>query len=542
MVTGRKAFRAESHAAIAGAILATHPDPLVTIDPTVPMALDHLVRVCLAKDPARRWQAAADVARQLEWMQAERGTARSPIAPHAWSAVRWHVLWGLAGLAAGAAIIVLWPGIDAEPSRSVGPSGRFDIRLPPGSQMVGPPAISRDGRRIAYGASDENGAVRLHLRHIDRIEPAILPGTDGGRNPFFSPDGQSLGFFGPGGLMKMSLPAGTPTIIWPNSARQAIARGASWGLDGTIVFAPSQNAGLSRVPEAGGSAEMFTTPAADRDEVGHLWPEQLPGGRAVIFTTTGQNEAEPFKLCLHSSDTSGHREIVDVGRGARYVASGHLVYGAANSLMAVPFDLRSLRLTGKPAPIVERLRGDRTLGSALFGVSDSGSLVYAEGPEIVRHSTPVWIGSDGASTPLQNVARDALHYDATASPTGEQVAFSVVRGPRQDLWVHDIGRSTWTRLTTAPAVHMAPVWIAERGRIVFSSTGETQRPVLNPCRRLRRAGSVVQELIRQVRDVMVAHHEAARIPGDFAIDAIRYLAARPVGCSKGERFSQQPVS
>jgi Tol biopolymer transport system component len=204
-----------------------------------------------------------------------------------------------------------------------------------------------------------------------------------------------------------------------------------------------------------------------------MWPEQLPHGRGVIFTTTGQGEAEPYKLCIHSPGQPGHRDLVESGRNAHYARSGHLIYALADTLMAVPFDLSSLQLTGKPFQVLRGLQEFSGLGAGYFSISDSGTLVYAEGTRVAISSTPIWIDAAGTSTPLNNTPIRSLHYDATLSPDGQQAAFSVVRGPWQDLWLYDIARSTWSRLTTAAPADMSPVWVPERGSIVFSANAES---------------------------------------------------------------------
>ena len=148
---------------------------------------------------------------------------------------------------------------------------------------------------------------------------------------------------------------------------------------------------------------------------------------------------------------------------------GHLIYAVADALMVAPFDGRSLKFTGKAVAALNSVQGVSGLGAALFAVSDSGTLVYSEGPALTQTSTPVWIDATGTSTPLKNAPPRTLHYDATVSPSGEQAAFAVIRGPWQDVWLYDIARSSWTRLTTAAPAEMSPVWLSDRGAIAFSS-------------------------------------------------------------------------
>ena len=474
MLTGRRAFRGETRTAIVTALLSTNPEPPASIDPTVPPPLDHLVRVCLEKDPARRWQSAADVGRQLEWIAGDRPTARLSAAPRQRWFDRTSVLWAAAGLAVGAALVGLWPRPESSAQRAAITRARFEIRLPPGSHLPEPPAISTDGSRIVYTAmTTENLSTRLYLRTIDQVDSTLLSGTEGGRYASFSPDGQSVVFLGPGGLKTVAVDGGTPTLIWASPLLASLGRGTSWGSDGTIVFAPTPNGGLISRPASGGAVQFVTSVAPERNEIGHMWPEQLPDGRGVIFTTTGHGEAEPYKLCIHSPGQAGHRDLIESGRNAHYVRTGHLVYAMADMLMAAPFDLSSLQLAGKPFPVVRGVYGMSGLGAGYFSVSDAGTLVYAEGPQVATSSTPVWIDSDGTMTPLSNIPAGSLHYDATLSPNGQQAAFSVVRGPWQDLWLYDMARSAWSRLTTAAPADMSPVWVAERGTIVFSANVES---------------------------------------------------------------------
>jgi WD40 repeat protein len=185
---------------------------------------------------------------------------------------------------------------------------------------------------------------------------------------------------------------------------------------------------LSRVSDSGGAAEALTSPAPDADEVGHFWPEELPGGRAVIFTTTGRGDTEPFKISIHSSDRPGHRDLLDTGRSARYSPSGHLLYTVASSLMAVPFDARALQVTGKAAPILENVAGLRNAGAAFFSISESGTLVYGPSRDITS---------------------------------------------RTDLWRHDVARGMWTKLTTTAPPDFAPVWASDPERVIYASNGRT---------------------------------------------------------------------
>lgn len=374
------------------------------------------------------------------------------------------------GAAAGVFATLLWHASGGHVAHRADPPTRFEIRLDPDLQLVSPPALSHDGRRIVYAARDAAHVTRVYLRALDKTDAVPLPGTDGGRFPFLSPDGGSIGFLRQGILERMTLPAGAATTIWINPYRTGFFCGASWGADDSIVFATNYNVRLRRVPAGGGPVEAVTTQMSASDDVGHLWPQQLPGGRGILFTTSGRAESEPFKISVQAAGERLPRDLVDVGRMARFVPPGHLVYSVASTLMVAPFDLPSLRITGAAVPMPEQVLGIRLTGSSFFDISPSGTLVYAEGRELVPHSTPVWVDATGSRDAFQNPLSDAWHLDPTASPTYEQVAFSVIHGVRQDIWLYDLRRSTWTRLTTTPA-GMAPVWM-DNGRLAFTSRGE----------------------------------------------------------------------
>ena len=472
MVSGRRAFAGDSDASIAAAILTAHPTRLAEIDPGVPASLDHLVEVCLAKEPSKRWQSAADLVTELEWVNSERLDRRPPSAPDARRS-RWTVPSVAVGACAtGIAAALIWSG-RAQPTAPIGPPARFEIPLPAGSQLLDAPAISRDGTRIAFAALDKDGITRIYLRHINEVASRALSAAEGGRSPFFSPDGRSLAFFGPGGLRVLPLGGGTATVIRSFGYASANRAGGVWGSSG-ITFAAWDNGGLTRVSGSGGAGDAVTTPAFDADEIGHFWPEELPGGRATIFTTTGRNDAEPFKIGIQSSDRPGHRDLLDTGRNARYSPSGHLLYTVANSLMAVPFDIRALRVTGKTIPILENVAGIRVAGSAFFAVSESGTLVYGPGRDIISRRTPLWIGADGVETPLTNLPPSTDLWEPHPSFTGEQVLFMGETASRTDLWLHDIVRGTWTKLTTSAPPDFAPVWASDPERVFFSSNGRTE--------------------------------------------------------------------
>ena len=258
MLTGKKAFEGTSHASVSAAIMSSDPTPISALQPLTPPALDRVVAACLAKDPDDRWQSARDVLRELKWI-AETGMQVSGAAPRATTVrTRARLAWVMAAVATAAAL-----GIGAlqfarprpEPAAAI----RFQVSPPAGSSIVGgaaafSQALSPDGQRVVFGVNTAGGSA-LAVRSFDAVEAQVLPGTEGGAFPFWSPDSRFIGFFAQGKLKKIDVTGGPPVTLCDARAR----RGGTWNRDGTIVFAPNLTSGLFRVSAAGGAPAPVTT-------------------------------------------------------------------------------------------------------------------------------------------------------------------------------------------------------------------------------------------------------------------------------------------
>ena len=238
-------------------------------------------------------------------------------------------------------------------------------------------ALSPDGMHLVYvGQAGETS--RLLKRRIDEREFTAIPGTEGASGPFFSPDGLWLGFFAQGRLKKVSFTGGAPVMLCDGDSTV----GASWGAGDTIIFSQSSLSGLSRVSADGGVCEALTTLESSKGERSHRWPAFLPDGRHVMFTVETTNIAsfDAARIEVLSLGTGDRRTILEGGTGGRYLPTGHLVYATAGRLLAAPFDLRQLAITGAPTVVLDDLIKDPGGGSAHFAVSESGTLVYMPGP------------------------------------------------------------------------------------------------------------------------------------------------------------------
>src|ERR1700686_4157973 len=354
MATGKRAFEGKSQASLIAKILETDPPPISSLQPMTPPALDRIVKRCLAKEPDERWQSANDLTNELKWIA--EGGSQVTLAPTAEAesvSARWQgpMVWAVVSLLLVAAIasLAIW-NLRRLPSPQ--PVSRFTITLPPGQQFAGldtglAVALSPDGTHLAYAAL-LGGTQQLYLRALDSLEAKPIPETEGATNPFFSPDSQWVGFFAGGKLKKVSVSGGAVLIL--GDAPQP--RGASWGSQGMIAFAPTGAEALQQVADAGGTPRALTR--FETGEISHRWPEFLPGGKAVLFTVgKGANNWNNEQIAVQSIGTGGRRTVVYGGTYPRYAPSGHLLYAQRGSMMAVPFDPQRLTPTGKAVPGVD---------------------------------------------------------------------------------------------------------------------------------------------------------------------------------------------
>ena len=479
MVTGRKAFKGQSQASLISAIMSGDPPPMSSLQVMSPPALDQIVKTCLVKDPEGRWQTAGDIGRQVQWVT-ESGSQPSvtlPVATAAPQRARWRRLMPLvaAGLVGGIIIgIAVWsltrPGLPAP-----GPLARFVVNTPPNGPLrvsLGQPdvAISPDGTRIVYQSTA--GGRQLYLRQLPEIEATPLRGTLGANHPFFSPDGEWVGFYeGRTGLKRVSILGGPPVTICDCDVGLGL-RGVSWGPDDTIVFSGVGRTELWRVPMVGGEPEVLTTVDPEQGETSHLWPEVLPNGRAVLFTAWSGSD-ESSRIAAVSLETGEVTYLVPGGSHPHYSPTGHIVYGVGGTLRAVAFDADRLEVTSNPVPVLEGVN-TKGSGAANFALADNGSLVYVTGAGAGggAQRSLVWVDREGREEPLATPLQ--AYQSLSVSPDGRQVAFDVFDPAGGDIWIHDLERGTETILTTDPALDYAPLWTPDGEWVVFASDREGQ--------------------------------------------------------------------
>ncbi len=320
-------------------------------------------------------------------------------------------------------------------------------------------AISPDGRRVVYRAG-VGGVARLMLRDLSALDARVIPNIGGVRGPFFSPDGQSVGYFVGLELRRQTVSGETFSVV---CAIANVSRGGSWGEDNRIVFATSEpDVGLMSVPATGGTPEVLTTVDQSAGELDHLFPAVLPGARAVVFTLAlaagGRTQIAVLDL-----RTRQYRVVVDNGARATYSTTGHLVYQVNQALWAVPFDLETLQVRGDPVAVLNE-------PIAEFALADNGTLVAvpasvaADARERLR--ALVWVDRKGNEEPLDVPAKP---YSALRlSPDGTRLAATTVEGAAE-IWIADLVRGGMRRLTNDPADEQGPVWTPDARRLIFSS-------------------------------------------------------------------------
>jgi len=470
MATGKKAFEGKSSASVIAAILKDEPPAMSSLTPMTPPALDRVVKKCLAKEPDQRWQTATDLCGELEWI-VEGGSqvTSAPAVP-----AKGIPALGARALILGLGALLLVAAITGLTVWSLKPSlprlvSRLTVTLPPGQQLAGleygpAVALSPDGSHLAYIAS-QGGTQLIYLRAMDSLEARPIAGTDGAANPFFSPDGQWVGFFAGGKLRKASVNGGSAQTL----SDAPIPEGASWGSQGIIAFAPSSVGALRQISDSGGTAQPLTRP--DKGGNSHRWPEFLPGGKALLFAT-GPATANwtNAQVAVLSVGTNERRNLAQEGTNPRYAISGHLIYVQGGNLMALPFDPQRLTATGAAVPVVDGVMESGT-GSAQYSFSDTGSLIYVPGGVQAAQLQLVWVGRNGAEQPVPAPAH-SYHFPHL-SPDGQRAAVSVTEQGTQ-TWMYDLSRETLSRFTFQGSVNIPGAWTHDGKRFAFQSNSDKE--------------------------------------------------------------------
>jgi Protein kinase domain/WD40-like Beta Propeller Repeat len=415
MLTGRRLFARDTVTDTLAAVLTHEPDWQ-----PVDIRARRLLHQCLERDPRRRLRDIDDAVHLFDESPTEK-----PAAPR----LPWVVSAAMAA-AFAASLLLLWPAtVDRQLMRLP-----IDLGGTPWEGALVGAALSSDGTRLVFHTRNANGRSLLATRRLDEPRPTVLTGTEGADQPFFSPDGEWIGFFAGSKLLKVPVRGGTAVAL--SDAR--IPRGASWGDDGNIVAALSNGGGLSVIPADGGEPRPLTT--ISEGDPTHRWPQVLPGAKAVIFTANAPtiNSYEDATIDVQSLETGERRTLWRGGYFGRYVPTrgtrGHLVYVRRGVVFAVPFDPDRLALEGTPSPLLEDVAADPGSAAGHFDVSRTGTLIYKSGTGLMPWTIGL-LDAEGKAEPL--LPKPELYYSPRFSPDGQRLAVGIDSGKGADLYIYD---------------------------------------------------------------------------------------------------------
>jgi len=475
MLIGQRLFTGDTVSDVLAAVLREEPD-WKGLPASTPVAVRRLLRRCLQRDPGRRFHDIADARLEIEEARADSPAELLPPVPEPH---RWRAVHGAVAVLAGAVLggLVIWGWL--RPTPPLSPSvTRFTISLPEGQRLGGPfhpLAISADGTTLAYVVESEEER-QLYIHELSELEARPLAGTEGAANPFFSPDGQWVGFYAGNKLKKAHIAGARVTDlcevpVWLSGPWGA---GSAWGTDGRIVFALGIDVGeggLKSISDAGGAGELLVRNEGNEYLV---WPHLLPNHRDLLFSISRERGSELVLLSLESSE---RRTLLRDARGplqARYLRTGHLVYSEEGRIFAAPFDPARFEV-GTPKPVLESIHTEWLTGvgsTTAFALSASGTLCYVPGSTVDRREL-VWVDRDGSTTPL--AVEPAFFSNPKLSPDGTRATVQVMTsGGFGGIWLCDLRRGTRTPLTHR-GDNQEPIWTPDGRWITFTDGSSLHR-------------------------------------------------------------------
>jgi len=520
MATGSVPFRGETSGVITDAILNRTPAAPVRINPEIPAKLEDVINKALEKDRDLRYQNASDMRADLKRVKRDGDTGRSasfpaqpadetsgrpsnsspassrglspgssaqassgrrsaislatedelasitanfssPSGAHSWQR---FLPWAFAAVLAAGLLVAVFALHQAgqPPARK---TVELSLWIPTTEQLQldsGPGVIiSPDGTRLAYVTrAGGSGVGQLYVRELNKVAAVQLDGAAGAQAAFFSADSQWIGFFADGKLKKISVHGGTPIALCDAGG----ARGGDWSEDGTIIFPTQFTSALYRVSSNGGTPAAATHLDAVHSEITHRWPQFLPGGQAVLFTASSDNnffghasvDVAPF-------DTGVPKVLVENAYFGRYLAGGYLAYVSQGTVFVAPFDAKALKLTGTAIPAMQGVNYDISNGSAQLSVSKDGTAVHLDGGSAGENLNLVLMDRKGNSSVLVSDQPDAAV--PRLSPDGKRLAFQQGTG---NIWIYDLERKTTSRAMLGTVGASWPQWTPDGQRLTYS--------------------------------------------------------------------------
>jgi serine/threonine protein kinase/Tol biopolymer transport system component len=468
MATGARAFDGATQASIIASILKEHPRPLSETAPVAPRSLERLVNTCLAKDPDDRWQSAGDLRRELEWIAAgetDPVAVSPPVAPHAGPRGGALAGWIVAGVLL-VALVAVAVGLRGGRAGDALRSGAIRTQLPPPTGLsysnTSSFALSPDGTAVVVAAGGE-----LWLRRMDAFEARPIPGTRGeAMHPFWSPDGNRIGFFADQKLKVMD-PTGGPVTTLCDAPD---GRGGDWNEDGVIVFAPSVRTGLFRIQASGGEPSPITEVDASIHST-HRWPLFLEDGHHIVFLATDHNIPMGRDTGLYLTDLDGMQpRPVERADANAALYRGHLLYVREGNLLARRLNPETLELEGDPIRVQGGIYYQGGSWRASYAISGNDVLALAYTGAGTESQLSI---VDATGALVETVGDPGVVWAMSPSPEGRWIALA--RGqPEPDLWLFDRDRGALTGFTREIFATF-PVWSPDGERIAFAGLQESGR-------------------------------------------------------------------
>jgi len=507
MVTGQRAFEGKSQLSVASAILEKEPSPITAVKPMTPLALDHVIRKCLAKAPDDRWQSASDLASELKWI-GEGGTQTGDTAlARSTTGFRERTAWVIVVVSVIALLLVtIW-------WRS-SKSQREAMYFPPSlSFPVKDIAVAPNGHTVAVVAFLESAQKNaLWIYEVGVQGARSLANTEGASYPFWSADGRTVAFFADGKLKKVEVSGGPVQIICDAPS----GRGGTWNKDGVIVFTPDgrQGGGLYRVSASGETTKSISQPDKARGEDSHRWPMFLPDGKHYIYMAanfSGRNDADA--ILVGSLDSNEKHLVLKSSANAAYAEPGYLVFYRDKALLAQRFDLKHFVVTGEPNALLTDIQYLSSVKRAVFAASNNDVLLAQVGSGAAI-SQPTWFDRNGRV--VGAVGQPGVYGNISLAPNGKSVSVSLtdIATQNTDMWTYDLVRGSAKRLTFDLAVDRVPVWSPDAKRVVFTSNHQSNIDLY-----MKNADGTEEEK-------SVVHDDFNKYPNDWSRDGKYILYTR----------------
>jgi Tol biopolymer transport system component len=473
-LTGEQAYSGETVSDVVARILEREP-AWDALPARTPPGVRDLLRRCLTKDPSRRLRDIGEARIALENLGAAPSPPAPPPPPTRRRGLTAALPWVVALLAAATAVALavlprsapprspLWLGFTLPPGEKVDAGREFQVL-----------AAAPDGKSLAY-VSLVGGNQHLMFRSLENPKPVVLPGTEEARDPFFSPDGEWVAFFAGRTLRKVSVRGGTPV----NLAEVALDRGGTWTERGDLIYSPSYESGLWRLPAGGGEPRPFTVVDSTRGERTHRWPCALPGGEWIVFTVGAMNSPGGYddaRIEAVSLRTGEQRPIAR-GSFARFAPGNRLIVARSGSLYEVPLDPADPRGGATPTPVLDGVAGEVTSGAVFFDVARDGTLFWVQGSAGRNASRLAWVDFSGNQTVLPGDPLEARKVAVSPDGARALVEIGPGNGNSSDIWLLDLSTISYTRLTFG-GLESEPLWMPDGRRFAWLHDGGKTQDIM----------------------------------------------------------------